>query len=140
MPKRYPKGSVLRRWYKMDREIGDWGRFSNRRKVACFFGFVPREYSTGTTQRLGSITKVGSARWRAKSIELFWRLIRFQPNYGPILQWRQSLCSSNKVLKKKAVVAVARRRGIGNWRKAPGRMSPQQLGLIINAQAQNKPA
>jgi len=107
--------------------------------VACFFGFVPREYSTGTTQRLGSITKVGSARLRAKSIELVWRLIRFQPNYGPILHWRQSLCSSNKALKKKAVVAVARRMVIDIWRMRTGRMNPQELGLIINPQAQNKP-
>src|ERR1700743_290218 len=117
---------------QMDREIGDWGRFSNRRKVACFFGFVPREYSTGRTQRLGSITKVGSARFRAKSIELVWRLIRFQPNYGPILQWQESLWSSNKVLKKKAVVAVARRVVIDIWGMRTGRVSPQQLGLMIN--------
>jgi transposase len=134
-----PKGFGAQTMVQMDREIGDWGRFSNRRKVACFFGFVPREYSTGTTQRLGSITKVGSARLRAKSIELVWRLIRFQPNYGPILHWRQSLCSSNKVLKKKAVVAVARRVVIDIWRMRTGRMNPQELGLIINPQAQNKP-
>jgi transposase len=126
------KGFGAQTMVQMDREIGDWGRFSNRRKVACFFGFVPREYSTGSTQRLGSITKVGSARLRAKSIELVWRLIRFQPNYGPILQWHQSLCSSNKVLKKKAVVAVARRVVIDIWRMRTGRKSPQELGLIVN--------
>ena len=135
-----PKGFGAQTMVQMDREIGDWGRFSNRRKVACFFGFVPREYSTGRTQRLGSITKVGSARLRAKSIELVWRLIRFQPNYGPILQWRHSLCSSNKVLKKKAVVAIARRVVIDIWRRRTGRMSPQELGLIINPPTQNKPA
>jgi transposase len=131
------KGFGAQTMVQMDREIGDWGRFSNRRKVACFFGFVPREYSTGRTQRLGSITKVGSARLRAKSIELVWRLIRFQPNYGPILHWRQSLCSSNKVLKKKAVVAVARRVVIDIWRMRTGRMSPQQLGLIIIGQSKS---
>lgn len=131
-----PKGFGAQTMVQMDREIGDWGRFSNRRKVACFFGLVPREYSTGTTQRLGSITKVGSARLRAKSIELVWRLIRFQPNYGPILHWRQSLCSSNKVLKKKAVVAVARRVVIDIWRMRTGRKTAQELGLVINPLAQ----
>lgn len=127
-----PKGFGAQTMVQMDREIGDWSRFSNRRKVACFFGFVPREYSTGSTQRLGSITKVGSARLRAKSIELVWRLPRFQPNYGPILQWRQSLCGSNKVLKKKAAVAVARRVVIDIWRLRTGRKSPQELGLVLN--------
>src|SRR5215469_14795697 len=132
------KGFGAQTMVQMDREIGDWGRFSNRRKVACFFGFVPREYSTGRTQRLGSITKVGSARLRAKSIELVWRLIRFQPNYGPILHWQESLCSSNKVLKKKAVVAVARRVVIDIWRMRTGRRSPQELGLIVQPQAPGK--
>jgi transposase len=131
-----PKGFGAQTMVQMDREIGDWNRFSNRRKVACFFGFVPREYSTGSTQRLGSITKVGSGRLRAKSIELVWRLPRFQPNYGPILQWSQSLCSANKVLKKKAAVAVARRVVIDIWRMRTGRKSPQELGLVLNPEAQ----
>ena len=130
------KGFGAQTMVQMDREIGDWNRFSNRRQVACFFGFVPREYSTGSTQRLGSITKVGSARLRAKSIELVWRLIRFQPNYGPILHWRQSLCGSNKVLKKKAVVAVARRVVIDIWRMRTGRKTAQELGLVINTLVQ----
>src|SRR6201981_127577 len=125
------KGFGAQTMVQMDREIGDWGRFSNRRKVACFFGFVPREYSTGRTQRLGSITKVGSARLRAKSIELVWRLIRFQPNYGPIVQWRQSLCSSNKVIKKKAAVVVARRVAIDIWKMRTGRKTAKELGLIV---------
>jgi transposase len=133
-----PKGFGAQTMVQMDREIGDWNRFSNRRKVACFFGFVPREYSTGSTQRLGSITKVGSARLRAKSIELVWRLPRFQPNYGPILQWGQSLCSANKVLKKKAAVAVARRVVIDIWRMRTGRKSPQELGLILNPKTQTQ--
>ena len=131
-----PKGFGAQTMVQMDREIGDWNRFNNRRKVACFFGFVPREYSTGSTQRLGSITKVGSARLRAKSIELVWRLPRFQPDYGPIIQWGQSLCSSNKVLKKKAAVAVARRVVIDIWRMRTGRKSPQELGLVLNPKTQ----
>jgi len=133
-----PKGFGAQTMVQMDREIGDWNRFGNRRKVACFFGFVPREYSTGSTQRLGSITKVGSGRLRAKSIELVWRLPRFQPNYGPILQWGQSLCSSNKVLKKKAAVAVARRVVIDLWRMRTGRKTPQELGLVINPERRQK--
>jgi len=65
-----PKGFGAQTMVQMDREIGDWNRFSNRRKVACFFGFVPSEYSTGKHSTAGSITKVGSGRLRAKSIEL----------------------------------------------------------------------
>lgn len=127
-----PKGFGAQSMVQMDREIGDWARFSNRRKVACFFGFVPREYSTGSRQRLGSITKVGSTRLRSLSIELVWRIRRFQPNYAPIVHWRQALCSSNKVLKKKAAVAVARRVVVDIWRMRTGRKTAQELGLIMN--------
>jgi transposase len=126
-----PKGFGAQTMVQMDREIGDWGRFSNRRKVACFFGFVPQEHSTGTGQRLGSITKVGSTRLRALSIELVWRLPRFQPNYQPVVQWGQCLCSHNRALKKKAAVAVARRVIIDIWRMRTGRKSAQELGLIL---------
>ena len=126
-----PKGFGAQTIVQLDREIGDWKRFSNRRKVGCFFGFVPREYSTGSGQRLGSITKVGSPRLRSWLIELACRLARFQPNYLPIVQWRQSLCSSNKVIKKKAAVAVARRVAIDIWKMRTGRKTAQELGLIV---------
>jgi transposase len=133
-----PKGFGAQTMVQLDREIGDWNRFSNRRKVGCFFGFVPREHSTGIGQRLGSITKVGSPRLRSWLIELAWRLPRFQPNYPPIAQWGQSLCSSNKVLKKKAAVAVARRVAIDIWKMRTGRMTAQELGLIIEPKRRAK--
>ena len=132
-----PKGFGAQTMVQLDREISDWSRFSNRRKVGCFFGFVPREHSTGTGQRLGSITKVGSSRLRSWLIELAWRLPRFQPNYPPIVQWRQSLSSSNKVIKKKAIVAVARRVAIDIWKMRTGRKTPQELGLIVQAPRKN---
>jgi transposase len=127
-----PKGFGAQTMVQLDREIGDYRRFHTRRKVGCFGGFVPREHSTGTNRRLGSITKVGSPRIRALIIEMVWRLRQFQPNYPPIVQWREVLCGKNKVLKKKAAVAVARRLLIDIWKMRTGRTTPQALGLILN--------
>jgi transposase len=127
-----PKGFGAQTMEQLDREIGDYHRFANRRSVGCFGGFVPREHSTGTTQRLGSITKVGSPRIRTLIIEMVWRLRQFQPNYPPIVQWREAFCGSNKVLKKKAAVAVARRLLIDIWKMRTGRTTAQELGLILN--------
>src|SRR6267154_4895529 len=127
-----PKGFGAQSMVQLDREIGDYHRFSTRRKVGCFGGFVPREHSTRTNQRLGSITKVGSPRVRTLIIEMVWRLLLFQPNYPPIVQWRETLCGSNKVLKKKAAVAVARRLLIDIWKMRTGRTTAQALGLILN--------
>jgi transposase len=127
-----PKGFGAQTIVQMDREIGDYHRFKNRRKIGCFGGFVPREHSTGTEQRLGSITKVGSPRIQRLIIEMVWRLPLFQPNYPPLVQWREQLCSKNKVLKKKAAVAVGRRLLIDIWKMRTGRISAHELGLILN--------
>jgi transposase len=129
-----PKGFGAQSMEQMDREIGDYSRFSSRRKVGCFGGFVPREHSTGPNQRLGSITKVGSPRIRRLIVEMVWRLPLFQPNYPPIVQWRELLCGKNKVLKKKAAVAVGRRLLIDIWKMRTGRTTAQELGLILNPQ------
>jgi transposase len=129
-----PKGFGAQSMVQMDREMGDYHRFSSRRKVGCFGGFVPREHSTGGSQRLGSITKVGSPRIRTLIIEMVWRVVLFQPNYPPVVQWREALSGSNKVLKKKAAVAVARRLLIDIWKMRTGRTTAQALGLILNPQ------
>ena len=129
-----PKGFGAQTMVQLDREIGDYHRFANRRKVGCFGGFVPREHSTGKNQRLGSITKVGSPRIRTLIIEMVWRVVLFQPNYPPVVQWREVLGGSNKVLKKKAAVAVARRLLVDIWKMRTGRTTAQELGLILNPQ------
>lgn len=130
-----PKGFGAQSMCQLDREIGDYQRFNNRRQIACFGGLVPQEYSTGAHQRLGSITKVGSPRIRRLSVEMAWRLVRFQPHYGPIVQWREALSERNKAAKKKAIVAVARRLLVDIWKMRTGRTSAQALGLVVNAVA-----
>jgi transposase len=116
---------------QLDREIGDWHRFANRRRLACYAGLVPSEFSTGDHQRLGSLTKVGVPRIRTLVVEMAWRLMIFQPDYGPIRHWRQQLRSSNRGLKKKAIVAVARQLLIDLWKLRTGRASAQELHLRV---------
>jgi transposase len=126
-----PKGFGALSLLQLNREMRDWNRFSNPRKVGCYGGLVGSEYSSGPRQRLGPMTKVGSPRVRAIVVEMVWRLLLFQPNYGPIVKWREQLCGPNKSLKKQAVIAVARQLLVDIWRMATGRISAQQLGLIL---------
>src|SRR5258708_14015548 len=112
-----PKGFGAQSMVQLDREIGDYHRFANRRKVGCFGGVVPRDHSTGTHQRLGSITKVGSPRIRTLIIEMVWRVVLFQPNYPPIVHFRETLCGSNKKLKKKTAGGGGRRGVVRNLKK-----------------------
>ena len=62
----------------IDREIGDWKRFNNRRQVASYTGLCPGEYSSGNTRLQSCVTKHGNPRLRAALVELAWRLVRFQ--------------------------------------------------------------
>ena len=49
----------------IDREIGDWRRFNNRRQIASYTGLCPGEYSSGQKRLQGCVTKHGNPRLRA---------------------------------------------------------------------------
>jgi transposase len=116
----------------IDREVGSWNRFTNRRQVASYTGLCPGEYSSGKTRLQSCVTKHGNPRLRAALVELAWRLVRFQPNYKPVMKWRQTLCKgalATGAARKKAIVAVARQLAVDLWRVRTGRLTPEQLGL-----------
>ncbi len=46
-------------------EVGDPKRFKNSRAVGAFFGMTPTQYSSGDTQKQGSISKSGSREMRS---------------------------------------------------------------------------
>jgi transposase len=74
----------------IEREIGNWHRFHNRRQIGSYTGLCPGEYSSGNTRLQSCVTKHGNPRLRAALVELAWRLVRFQPHYKPIVKWRQN--------------------------------------------------
>jgi transposase len=118
----------------IDREIGNWQRFSNRRQVGSYTGLCPGEYSSGNTRLQSCVTKHGNPRLRAALVEAAWRLVRFQPNYKPIIKWNEVLrrgALATGAARKKAIVAVARQLAVDLWRIRTGRIRPEQLGLSI---------
>src|SRR5439155_12000521 len=62
-----------------------------RRQIASYTGLCPGEYSSGNTRLQSCVTKHGNPRLRAALVELAWRLVRFQPNYKPVVKWRANL-------------------------------------------------
>jgi transposase len=117
----------------IDREIGDWHRFNNRRQVASYTGLCPGEYSSGNTRLQSCVTKHGNPRLRAALVELASRLVRFQPDYKPIVKWRQILAKgalATGAARKKVIVAVARQLAVDAWRIKTGGLRPEELGLI----------
>jgi transposase len=127
-----PRGLGAMTSVVIDREIGNWHRFNNRRQVGSYTGLCPGEYSSGNTRVQGCVTKHGNPRLRAALVELAWRLVRFQPNYGPVMKWRTILAKgalATGAARKKAIVAVARQLAVDLWRIRTGRVSAETLGL-----------
>ena len=102
-----------------------------RRKIACLAGMVPSEWSTGQKERRGSITKVGVPAIRRIIVEMVWRMVLFQPQYQPVQKWQGVLRGSNPALKKKAVVAIGRQLIVDLWRLETGRVTAQELNLVM---------
>lgn len=120
----------------LDREMGDWNRFANRRQVGSYTGLCPGEDSSGDTRMSLSIDKHGNPRVRAILVELAWLLPRYQPNYKALQRWKwvfEEGSKAGKALRKKAAVALARRLAVDLWRLKTGRARAQDLGLELVA-------
>ena len=129
-----PRGLGKMTSVMIDREIGDWCRFNNRRQIASYTGLCPGEYSSGNTRLQSCVTKHGNPRLRAALVELAWRLVRFQPNYRAVRKWKERLSKgtlTTGAARKKAIVALARQLAVDLWRIRTGRLSPEALGLEI---------
>jgi transposase len=120
----------------LDREIGDWQRFKNRRQVASYTGLVPSEDSSGERRFRGSITKHGNPRVRHILIEASWRLPQFQPGYTAVQQRCAAIAEAkarnNKAAKKKLAVGLARQFVVDWWRIRTGKTTPEKLGLQMS--------
>jgi transposase len=126
-----PKGVGALSQMQLQSEVLDWSLYTNRRKIACLAGMVPSEWSTGDEQRRGSITKVGVPAIRRIIVEMVWRMILFQPQYKAVQKWQEVLRGTNPAMKKKAVVAIGRQLMVDLWRLQTGRVTAQELNLVM---------
>lgn len=92
-------------------ELGDPKRFPNAKKLAAYLGLVPSCYQSGSTRRLGGITKLGSPYARWVLVQAAHRLVRSDSNTRLFYQ-----ALGARRGKKKAIVAVARKIAELSWR------------------------
>jgi len=59
--------------------MGDVSRFPRGKQVASYLGLIPREYSSGGKQRLGSISKQGNRFLRMLLVEAAQGAVRYDP-------------------------------------------------------------
>jgi len=117
----------------LDQEFVDYSRFSNRGEVSSFTGLCPSESSSGGKRLQGSISKHGNPRIRHMLIEAVWRMFCFQPNYKPILKWKEKMRDAvpTAARKKKMAVAIAREFAVDWWRIQTGVIKPEEVGLKV---------
>lgn len=89
-------------------EWGDVTRFKRKEEFGNFTGLIPRDFSTGESDRKGHITKQGCRYVRGWLIECAWIAIR----HDPVLLDKFNNVYKNSGSKKKAIVAVARKLAI----------------------------
>jgi transposase len=129
-PTALPKGLGGLTYEVMEREVGDWNRFDNRRQVGSYTGLCGGVSSSGKSHRLLSITKHGNARLRTALVEMAWRMALWQPDCKLVKKWWPVLGNpkATKGARKKAIVAIARQMAVDLWRWRTGRVKPKDLG------------
>jgi transposase len=129
-PAARPKGLGGLTYEVVEREVGDWNRFDNRRQVGSYTGLCGGVSSSGKSHRLLSITKHGNARLRTALVEMAWRMALWQPDCKLVKKWRPVLGNpkATKGARKKAIVAIARQMAVDLWRWRTGRVKPKDLG------------
>jgi len=106
-----------------------WERFNNPGQVSSYTGLCPGVHNSNGRGHEGRINRCGNKTVRYTLIEMLWRMVRWQPHYGPIRQLVKGLLS--KRAKRRVAVAAARRLAVDLWRLATGRTTAEKLGLIM---------
>jgi len=94
-------------------EMGELGRFSNRRQIGAYLGLVPSSDESGEgCERKGHITGQGSARVRRVLCQATWSRVRTDACERVVYE---RICAKNPKHKKIAVVAIMRRLAVRMW-------------------------
>ena len=128
-----PKGLGGMTYETVEREVGDWNRFNNRRQVGSYTGLCGGISSSGRSHHLLPITKHGNVRLRTALVELAWRLVIWQPDSVLVKKWRPVLGHprASKAARKKAMVAIARQMAVDLWRWRTGKVTAEKLGWVM---------
>ena len=109
-------------------EVGDFARFARAEQLMSYLGLVPSESTTGTSRRLGSITKTGSAHARRLLVEAAWHY-RKPPAIPKTLTDRQADQPPEAV----AVAWTAQRRLHRTWTRLEARNKRRTIIAVAAA-------
>lgn len=84
--------------------IDNPNRFKSSKQVGCYFGLVPMQDQSGSKNRLGHITREGSATVRHMLAEAAWQAVRRSPT---VRAYRDRIARDDPQRNKIAIVATA---------------------------------
>ena len=93
-----PKGLGGLSYEVVEREIGDWKRFTNRRAVGSYTGLCGGVSASGKSTHLLPITKHGNVRLRTALVELAWRMVIWQRDCALVKKWGATTLSAPSLL------------------------------------------
>ena len=93
-----------------------WRDFRNRRQVGSYFGLAGTPYDSGESVREQGISKAGNPRARTIAIELAWLWLQHQPDSALSRWFKQRVGDQKGVVKRIAIVALARKLMVALWR------------------------
>ena len=91
--------------------------FRNRRELGGWAGLTPVPWASGGVENDQGISKAGPPRVRKHMVQMAWRWLRWQPD-SAFTRWFYRYCTGrrDRLLRKRAIVAVARKLLIALWR------------------------
>jgi len=134
-------GVITALTYKL--EIGDPKRFKRSKSVGAFVGLTPTQYSSGETERQGSISKSGSKELRSLLTEAAMSIMYCTKSWSKLKAFGWKI--RKKHGHKKAKVAVGRKLAvimhrmlIDNKRFEPGEVDQKAIEKMLKADNQEK--
>jgi transposase len=95
---------------------GFYRHFDNRRQIAAYAGLAPPPWQSGSVDRDQGVSKAGNPRLRTTMIQVAWLWVRHQPDSALTGWFRQRAASGGTALRKKIVVALARKLLVALWK------------------------
>lgn len=112
-------------------ELFAWRQLRTVREVGALSGLTPAPYQSGEMKHDLGITKAGIRHVRAVAVEIAWGWLQFQPQ-SELSQWYQrKFGHGGSTLRRKGVVALARKLLIALWKYAERDELP--AGAVLKA-------
>lgn len=110
-----------------------WRDFRNQRQVGSYFGLTGTPYDSGESVREQGISKAGNPRARKIAIQLAWLWLQHQPDSALSRWFKQRVGDRQGVIKRIAIVALARKLMVALWRFLTCGLVPQGARLSTAA-------